>query len=244
MKNLLFLLAVIAVIATGCVRSLNPICEPEDLMIDDRIIGTWTNDDHSIFDSTPEKIEIGRACIPIFTEYDNDGKKKTISSGVRSTVELHNSINNQRIINKIDSLNFYYARERSIEKNNGISDTTFTYYKITLTKLNGLVYFDLIHKEDPSSYNNMTGYDIPAHYIGVGDITKDKLEFKLLDEEKFSNLLKNKQVRLKHQIIKDEGYKDVPAIVLTASTDELRSFIGKYGKEIDMFSKSVIYHRE
>ena len=76
------------------------------------------------------------------------------------------------------------------------------------------------------------------------------MEIKLLNEEVFSTLLKNRSVRLQHQFTeeadtntKKQRLSSSNTLVLTASTDDLRSFFSKYGEREDLFMEMEVYNR-
>ena len=186
-KLVLFLALVTSVLATGCIRSLNPLCEYEDMTIDDRIIGKWEYQSDKMDGVIPRNIEIGRACRPIYEKYktyiNNEGKLDSnhtiISYELTSSENYHVSEKDGLKFIKLDSLNYYYITFQNEEEIDGNIVVSGTYFKIALTELNGLIYFDLVHKEDPGAHNDMTGYNIPAHYLGVIDVSEDKIDFTL-----------------------------------------------------------------
>ncbi len=247
MKHILFTLFVLAVISTtGCIRSLNPIVTYDDMITDDRIIGSWqlVSDDDMGF---PREMSIGRVCRPIYEKYmyitNAEGRidsNHTITAlSLQSSLDDYKSMHDDMKFVRLDSVNFYYAKYIESDEVIDAKSLYESTFKISLTELNGQLYFDLVHKEDPTSYNTMTSYNIPAHFIGKVEISEGKLELKLLDADNFSQLLKNKVVRMQHQILEDEDEE----MILTASTEDLRSFFGKYGERDDYFSESIIYKR-
>jgi len=252
MKNSLITLLFLSTLATiGCVRSLNPLVTYPNMITDDGIIGTW-----EITDPRDEvyypRITIGRAVKPIYQKYVFTSNQKgnidtthTIRSyDLQASYENNPPMRDDMKFTRVDSLPYYIANA-----DKELNDPTGINFKIVLTEINNQLYFDLTYRETAKE-GLSRDFNILAHHIGKANVTKDKLEFKLLDYEKFETLLKNKSVRLQHkfvddgEIIYEENAFAEQSIILTASTDELRSFFNKYGDRDDLFNEWAVYTRK
>jgi len=76
---------------------------------------------------------------------------------------------------------------------------------------------------------------IAGHTFAKVNFEEGKLNLEMFDGEFVENLIKSRKVRLRHEKIGIDG-----DIVLTASTKELRSFIGKYGDNPDLFDDAEV----
>ena len=251
MKNSLITLLFISTLATmSCVPSLNPLVTYPNMITDDNVIGIWEITDQRGESYFP-RVEIGRAVSPIYTKYtitaDQQGNIDTTRSitayDQQSSNEHNPPTRDGKNFTRLDSLPFYIANADGDEDPSGVNFT------IVLTEINNQLYFDLTYRETDKE-GMSRDFNILAHHIGKVNTAKDRLEFKLLNHEKFETLLKNKSVRLQHKFL-DEGefiYKEdeifEQSVILTASTDELRSFFSKYGDRDDLFEEWAVYKRK
>ena len=230
---------------------MNPLVSYDDLITDDRVIGTWQiiSDDDLGF---PKEMKIGRVCRPIYEKYEYitnaEGKvdsNHTIAAlSYQSSLDDYQPYYNDMKFVRLDSVNFYYANYLESEAVRDAEAIYASTFKISLSEIAGQTYFDLLHKEDPTSHNAISSYSIPAHFMGKVEISDNKLEIKFLDSDNFSEFIKDKLVRLQHTVIEEEGGEDYPETILTATTEDIRSFLSMYGERDDLFSESIVYQKK
>ncbi len=112
--------------------------------------------------------------------------------------------------------------------------------KISLTKIGKHLYMDMYPMNNTSQISRFEANVIDAHTFAKVEFKNDKLLIHSFDVDRIESLLKSKRARLKHEVItqaKQEKNKIIyeDNIVLTASTDELRAFILKYGDNEELF---------
>ncbi len=74
---------------------------------------------------------------------------------------------------------------------------------------------------------------LPVHTFARLEVSQNELKINMFDPEFLANLLKNKQIRIKHEKTED-GY------VLTASPEELQKFAEKYATEKEAYLDNAI----
>lgn len=95
-------------------------------------------------------------------------------------------------------------------------------------------------------YLDMFGYGsdrilenfLPVHSFTKLSIEGGKLSLTYLDGEKMADLFEEKRIRLGHQTT-EEG-----VTLITAGSDEIKSFLKKYTKDSSVFGKSTTYSRQ
>jgi len=103
---------------------------------------------------------------------------------------------------------------------------------VNLTKINDQHYLDFqtIPQNDDSSFSFNR---IQGHTFAKVNFSGNNLEIMHLDVEYLEEIIKAKRLRLKHEIIDED-------MVLTASTEDLRAFISKYGNDERLFADPAI----
>lgn len=112
--------------------------------------------------------------------------------------------------------------------------------KVSLTKIGKHIYMDMYPMNNTTQVGRFDTNFIEAHTFAKVEFKDGKLLIHSFDVDHIENLLLSKRVRLKHEVITKPVqeknkiiYED--NIVLTASTEELRAFILKYGDNEDLF---------
>jgi len=114
--------------------------------------------------------------------------------------------------------------------------------KVELTKIKGALYMDIYPYNEPNE-SRFGVNSINAHTFAKVEIKAGKLLIHSFNILEIEELLKTKKIRLKHEILPhaviehgEISYDDM--MVLTASTKELRAFIGKYSDNKDLFDEA------
>lgn len=86
------------------------------------------------------------------------------------------------------------------------------------------------------------------HKFNVNTFSRIKVEDDQIIMEPFASewiagLIKNNQVRIKHERINDE-FGDSTEILITASNRELRQFVKKFGDQEEAYQKKMVLNRE
>lgn len=217
MKNILFstIAGFVMMMHSSCITSLHPISTPETVISDNRVIGTWESDDDII------RIEKFMDSEP----YNGLVKLKPVTDASLSSTPA------QR---KEDSI--LYAKGYSVHfKKNDVE-----YYMFGgLTRINNSLYFDLIPVivNDPKNPES-TGYEYTNDYLPTFTMARlemtgnNSLTLRFLNGDFIKEQLKQGRIRIKHE--KDELFDN---FLVTASSEELREFLAKYGHDERLFSK-------
>ncbi|MEI9921544.1 MAG: hypothetical protein WDO14_22555 [Bacteroidota bacterium] len=130
------------------------------------------------------------------------------------------------------------AYELHYSKNN--RDVAFSGHLFTI---NDQLYIDMTPAQDNSE--DMPVYDVhllPTHSIAkIDKLTKQEVVIKWFDDEWLYNMFVENRIKIRHEFIADEDSKtDGDGMyLLTASTDELQSFIEKYGNDDRAFDSDL-----
>ena len=111
--------------------------------------------------------------------------------------------------------------------------------KVELTKIGADYYLDF-YPYYSESENRFSVNSIHTHTFAKVIFEGDKLTLNHFNIIEIEKLIKNKKLRLKHEILGATTMKDgemdyTDNMVLTASTQELRAFITKYSDNEDLF---------
>ncbi len=109
-------------------------------------------------------------------------------------------------------------------------------FEVHLTRIGERTFLDL-YPELPADYQGVdAAHVVRAHGIVRIAIGKDETRFELLDHEWLKGALEKEKLGLAYQIV--DG-----AVILEASTEELRAFLEKYGESKRAFSNCFIMTR-
>lgn len=253
MKNYLIYLFTTLCLFTACIPSLHPIYLENDTFMDDRIIGRWVSSDSGIETdkldirietNDPDQIDslnesnmddlfgfeeegewlFDRAAIIVYAK--GDGNSQT-------TVSMENQLSNHpdeklikkgfKVIEK-KSLNHYILQYRDLSGDTNQVEKLI----VNLTTIGDYTYMDFKALPDIREFTRFSMNIIPAHTFARFTIKNNSLVIQSFDAEYIEDLIKNKRVRLKHELVDDN-------IILTASTEDLRAFINKYADEEELF---------
>ena len=103
-----------------------------------------------------------------------------------------------------------------------------------MTEINGALFGDFYPYNIGAANDGVfAANQISAHSFAKIEFSKNKMDIYFFDEDKIEDLISKRQIRLRHEKVGIDGQ-----IVITASTDELRSFLGKYGHQEDLYADS------
>ena len=120
------------------------------------------------------------------------------------------------------------------------------HYLMHLTSLAGHLFMDLYPYEycstmpgsavqnDCSKSENILKNFIPVHSFSKVEINRGKLVITEFDVDRLKSLFRQNRIRLGHEKLDEEDL-----IILTASTSDLRKFIGKYAGDPKAFTSPV-----
>ncbi len=237
MKNiaLLFLTLVLFAISS-CIPSLHGIVTEQTRTTDDRILGVWSKSSLSTSEGMTDRIKragerqkIAYAYYPLGWTFERviSVTYKTNDTNMIHTLMPTSHMPENVTIVEIDTLPLYTLIHREV-----IDGDTVTYdMVVNLTRINQHLLMDF----EPNSESHKlfqgrfaTNF-IPGHTFAKVEFTGENLRIFPLHSEYVEELIKQKRIRLKHEIIGEDG------IVLTAPTQELRDFIDNYSDEPRLF---------
>lgn len=255
MKKLSITFLFLSLCIVSCIPSLHPIFTDNTRIDDDRIIGNWYTDVNDVsydqIDITSEgkKIKLNNVKIDLDHEVTQDDYLEVWKFDRAAHMRYvktdtygneHNTLSDNKMMSRIDSglveKGFvldsieklpYYILEY---KNMDINTPETEYMVINLTTINGQNYIDFSPYQD-SDIGNVSRFStnfIPGHTFAKYYFKDGNLVIQSFDSDYIEELIQEKRVRLKHEIV-DES------IVLTASTEELRAFISKYGHDENLY---------
>jgi len=167
-----------------------------------------------------------RAINVTFERYISESSNSTISISIGAPSMAPKGY---KIASK-NVLPYYFLIHKEIEH----GDTITTRLLTNLTKIGAETYIDFV----PYQFNKglFSNNNINAHSFAKLSFDNEQLEIEMFDGEYITGLLHNKRIRLKHENLGEED-----EIILTASTQELRSFIGKYGDDADLYDDPQVF---
>ena len=254
MKNTKLILIIPLVFLASCIPSLHPIFNAENRITDDRIIGNWVNssedlklEDVSFTTNDDTRIDINSLELQVkddsfvieslgywqFGRAANIDYKRVDDNGSSININLENQMSNQPdysllekgfVVDKIEELPYYILNYKDLSN----EDSEVSQMVVNLTKIEGETYMDFAPQPDIKDANRFSTNIIPAHTFAKVEFVENQLVIKTFDAGFIEELIRKKRVRLKHELIDD-------TIVLTASMEELRAFIAKYGKDEELY---------
>ena len=88
----------------------------------------------------------------------------------------------------------------------------------------------LDHKENDLAVNHL----LPVHTFAKLIVDDNEVKIRMFDPEFLEKLFKQRQIRIKHEVINDDTY------VLTAQPEELQKFVEKYADENEAYIDDLI----
>lgn len=214
---LLLTLALLAMLFTGCgIPSVHPLYEPEDLIMDTSLTGLWeSGGSRYMVQSLPQLQDS-------VTKYTSDPDYG------RTTVDVAGLDVDQ------DALDGF--REFGLDNTylvwNPEEEEPEIVFLAGLLRVGGRHYMDFYQFE-----NEDFALAFPVHVFRRVEIKADTLEMWDFDEDFLKELIRNRQLRIKHEVSMDQ-------FLLTAPPAELQKFVRKYGEdERALSSRPATYTR-
>ena len=114
-------------------------------------------------------------------------------------------------------------------------------FDICVARLAGHLFFDAtsqeIRPDGEEALGGLFSFWIPIHFIGVLEIEKDALHFRLLEDGWLQNTLKTGRVC----VTKAQGEQG--DYILTAPSNELKEFVTRFASDLNAFSFDVSFER-
>jgi hypothetical protein len=218
------LLIFIITVYSSCLTSLHPITSAENIIREDRVLGTWQSDE--------EIIRIQRFSPEAFSQ----DLLSSAPNGRKSKLREEPAVRNP------DSI--IYARGYNVSfQKNGVIYSMFG----GITRINDQLYIDLLPllAENPKDSRG-EGFEYISDYLPVFTMAKleiknNQLNLHFLNGDFIKQQILSGNIRINHE--KDELF-DV--FMITATTKELHQFLAKYGHDDRLFSKenSIILTRK
>jgi hypothetical protein len=235
---------------------LHPIFTENNRTVDDRIIGDWASSDSNDFDfdlnidsdealdPEPKKIKelvknsildnseevryrFERSSTLTYEKIDLDNEKnksKVTITSQRKSFPKKSLLDAGYTITNSEEDPYYILTYSEIKKDELVTDVMV----VNLTKIGNGLYMDFQNHEDFKKPSRFQTNLIPAHTFAKVEFKDNQLKIRSFDSDYIEDLIKSRKVRLKHEIVKE-------AIILTASTEDLRSFILKYGDDDKLY---------
>lgn len=195
-----------AAMLQGClITSFYPIYTKETVVKDDKVVGTWA--------------EFNRKNKT--NENDKESLVWEISFPEKTTI--FKDMDDEEVANENTYLIVAYDRNAPEYK---------AQFQVHLFKLDGQLYADFFPLEDVDwKYKNeiMSFHLVPAHtFAKITELDQDKLHFKWMNVGFLVDLIKENQIRIRHE---NNGRN----ILLTAGSNDLQKFILKYWDNEDAY---------
>lgn len=206
---------------TGCgIPSVHPLYEPKDLIQHQELSGVWSSSDEDelFYVFTSRDLEEGNANLP----------GNVLSSEGDSTGGFTITLDDLKI--EVDELadekseNLYFIIQSKEDKLEGI-------YYAGLVELDSQYFIDLYKTRIDED-----GFRFPTHIFTKLEIQKDQLIMQEFKESFVKELIRNQQIRIKHEF-EDDNF------LLTAPSSDLKKFILKYGREEAAYGDKYTYKR-
>jgi len=226
-KTTLFFTVFAFFLVSSCIPSLHSIVSDENRIIDDRWIGDWIlGEDDSIWKfERAAKLEFEYVKLPegiiSWSQNEIGGKESTLNK-IR---QLYGS--DDIVIKEEKKLPYYILTHE--EKGDPITKVSM---KAELTQINDNFYMDIYPHDMLGTWRFAPNY-INSHTFAKVTFNQGKIIINAFNGSYIESLIKQKRIRLKHEIVNED-------ITLTASTTELRAFISKYSRESDLFEESEV----
>lgn len=208
------LIALIAISFTSCITTIQPLVTAKNAVTDNRLTGTWLRE-NTVYQITP-----------------------LLQSSL---------VNKQNADSKNKGLTLTLSREDSLQYAN-MYLVSFNKYGLNynmvagLTRIGGQLYMDLLpliaNSEEPNVFGDP--FQSTVDYLAGSTIAKvnvddGSLKLHFLDGEVIKEQVQAGKMRLKH-----ESNNLFGTFMITASTSEINSFLGKYGNDERIFTKNAV----
>lgn len=223
-KKLLFYL--LAAVLGGCVpvMSLHPLYDEEDLLFDDKLLGTWV-DDHNDPDTIWQ-----------FSRPDESKKEYEL---VFTDKEGQKGIFVARLVKLKDKLFLDARPEQFPSGKQEMEEMALPYNAFFFVPVHTFIKIDCI--EAVAAVKNCLPEGEEVDEDTLEELSKDydrALKLRLTDDDEFKKLLEEDPNAVKHEMVEEDG-----PVVLTASTKELQAFVLKYAEDERLFTEPKVLMR-
>ncbi len=259
MNTKILFITLLVICFASCIPSLHPIFTEKNRTVDDRIIGDWLSADSHDFDfdlsiDSDDVVKPNHEKIKSLVKnsmLDNSEEvryrfersstltyEKTDLRNIKNRSKV--TINSQRKsfpkkslidagfqITNSEEDPYYILTYSEIENDELITDIMI----VNLTQIGNGLYMDFQNHEQFKKPSRFQTNLIPAHTFAKVEFQDNQLKIRSFDSDYIEGLIKSRKVRLKHEVVNE-------TIILTASTEDLRSFILKYGDDDKLFLDS------
>jgi len=215
------ILFLFGVLLSGCgIPSVHPLYEPDDLIQHKEITGVWSSDD-----------EEELFYVFSYNDLNNNSEnlpERLFKSDDDSTSDFTVTLEDVKIDLKEEIEEGYENLYYIIQSINGKTEDI---YYAGLVQLDSQYFIDLYRTRIDEN-----GFRFPTHIFTKLEIETDRLILHEFREEFVKELIRNQQIRIKHEQARDN-------FLLTASSKDLKKFILKYGREPDAYGEKYTYNR-
>ncbi|MBX2817935.1 MAG: hypothetical protein KTR24_18150 [Saprospiraceae bacterium] len=237
---------------SACIPSLHPIATQENQVIDDRLLGTWhgqlsqqTGIEVSFSiegDDSLDVVEGEKELELLKQELETKSEVETWTFERVGAISFKRGTSSAKVDPAVPSLLNWEVEEMELHdyyhlsyRNWQAQDTTVERMWCHLTKIEEQLFIDFSpsHLKNPVMHENARfamNY-ISGHTFAKIEFVDEKMILHPLNSTFIEELLKQKRIRLKHEVINSN-------IVLTASTEEIRAFIKRYLGDPNLFDES------
>ena len=225
MKKTIFVLFILVITASSCVTSLQPLVTYTTAIADNRLEGTWRQDEQEYI---------------VQKAFNSDFYKKN-----KKDLEKSRKENNGQLSEKDKKDSTLFSKSYSIKY---VKDGIQYLLLGSITKLNGMSFmnFTPIDLKNTDSTSKEPEINLPSRLncytiARVQFTTSNIMKLDFIDGDFLYKQIKAGRMKIKNET--DEMYD---TFVITASTNELQQFIQKYGNDGRFFNKenSVTLNRK
>lgn len=216
MKAKLIILTTLAIffIFESCIPSLHPIYSTDKLVEVKELPGTWVDEASMTEDGTRKKV---------LEHQENFELTTTDKNGRPETWQFNKQDGKSYLLIHTDGEGNPGAFEVHIVQ---LGKHLFMDFYPTDLPGEKKELFDITNS--PEANSMMAWHLLPVHTFAKLEVGKDKLKISMFDPEFLEKLLKNRQIRIKHEEV-NGGF------VLTAPTADLQKFAEKYAEMDEAF---------
>jgi hypothetical protein len=254
MKKTFYCLAAFLLLISSCIPSLHPIYTDDTLIIEDNILGKWESDspiDYTtsftvVSDELEDKMQ-GEQMLADLEKpaghhqwfFEQASEIAAIKKDASGETKIDMKVGSPSMLNlddgweiKVGKKHPYYILTHN-ETVLGEKLKSVMLCHLTIIGKNTFVNFFPFNLKNKQKRTRFATNFVSAHTFAKVNISDDKISIQPFDVSKLESLLKAKRIRLKYEKIGDR-------IILTASTQELRSFLEKYGDRSDLYDDEEI----
>lgn len=197
--------AAILLLLTGCgIPSVHPLYEPDDLIIKEELTGKWKN-------------KSGKTVYQVLSLQDLKNNQP-----IRDSLDIGDDEGFVKEFVEMGLHNIYLIFDNDVLVTDK-GDKNTEAYLAGLLKLGDTFYLDLY--KYPNFQDN---FSYPVHIFVKVEIKENSITIHEFREQWIKDLIKNRQIRIKHEVSFDN-------FLLTAPSQELKNFVRKYGNDPEAF---------